>query len=135
MRIVIWSVLGWLAIIPVAIANGALREFVLVPWLGLGFAQPLSGLLLIACIGAVVWFLIGRIGERSRTSFVAIGVLWGLATFLFETAMVFGQGHSWDRVAQQYSFADNNLWPLVMLWVIVAPLSVAWLRGRIITPG
>lgn len=40
------AILIWLALLAVAIANGGLRETVLVPWLGRGLAQAASTLML-----------------------------------------------------------------------------------------
>ena len=48
------AVLIWMLLIPIAILNGGLREYVLVH-LGV-IAQPLSGIILSACIFAAAFF-------------------------------------------------------------------------------
>ena len=49
------AILIWMLLIPVAILNGGLREYVLI-YLGV-IARPLSGIILSACIFAVAFFL------------------------------------------------------------------------------
>jgi hypothetical protein len=130
MRVAMWSALCWMAIVPLAIVNGGIREFFLAPRLGIRVAQPISGLLLIGCIVLVAWVLVRSIQPRTWTTFLVIGLAWGAATFAFELAIMVLQGQGWERIRGQYSFADNNLWPVVMLWVIAAPLAMARLRAH-----
>lgn len=50
------AILIWMLLIPIAILNGGLREYVLV-YLGV-IARPLSGIILSSCIFAVAFFMI-----------------------------------------------------------------------------
>lgn len=120
-RLVFWAALAWIIIIPLAIANGLLREFVLTPWLGLRLAQPISGLLLILCITAVAGLLVKRVGAQRQRTWIVIGIAWGIATFAFECLMLVMAGKGLADLAAQYDFTDNNIWPLVLLWTISAP--------------
>ena len=67
------AILIWMLLIPVAILNGGLREYVLI-YLGV-IARPLSGIILSACIFAVAFFLIPKIRNCIRFDYLLIGIL------------------------------------------------------------
>lgn len=129
MRVLIWSSVGWAAIVPLAIANGALRQAVLAPRLGIRTAQPISGILLMLAIAVVAWLLVGRLGPQRHRTWVVIGAGWLLATLAFEFGMGLVAGRSWPELLAPYRFVDNNIWPVVLLWVVVAPMTIARARG------
>ena len=120
-RLIIWATMAWISIVPLAIANGLLRQFVLGPWLGLPIAQPISGVLLILLIAGVAWAFVRIVGPRHIAAGLAVGLVWGLATFVFECVMLFSAGKGFSDLVAQYDFTNNNIWPLVLLWTIVAP--------------
>lgn len=130
-RIVGWSLLGWLLVVPCAVANGALRQGLLIPWWGTAIAQPVSGLLLIAIIAAIVAWMVERIGPQPARVFVVVGCGWLVATFLFELGLGLAAGRPPAELLAAYRFADHDLWPLVMLWVAVAPWLIARWRGLV----
>ena len=123
-RITLWTTMAWIAIIPLAIANGLLRQFVLSPFLGVGLAQPLSGFLLILAIAGVAWLLVRRVKALGQKVWLVIGCAWGVATLGFEYLMLTMSGKGFDDLVSQYNFTDYNIWPLVHLWTIVAPISL-----------
>ena len=63
-KVLLKSAAVWLAIVPCAILNGALREGVLRPMLGESVALPVSGLLLMGIILLLSWLFIPRLGGR-----------------------------------------------------------------------
>lgn len=128
-HLLFWSVAGWIAVVPCAIANGALRELVLRPRLGVRVAQPISGVLGSIIIGVIVFVMVGQIGPRPAMTFLLIGGGWVVATLAFEFSMGFASRKSWHEMLAQYRFADNNLWTLVVLWIAVAPWLLARWRG------
>ncbi|MDA3959302.1 MAG: hypothetical protein PF961_00825 [Planctomycetota bacterium] len=130
-NILLWSAATWLLVIPLAVANGVLRQAVLIPWLGTKLAYPISGALLIAAIAAVACLLVSRLGPRHAMVWVSIGIAWGTATFCFELLMLRAANKGWDALVQQYNFSDNNIWPLVMVWTLLAPLLVATWRKQV----
>lgn len=121
----------WLLILGCAVLNGALREVVLVPHLGKPGALVLSGILLSACIvlvslGSIRW--LGRLGT-SRA--LLVGLFWLCLTLAFEFG--FGrlvQHRTWSELLEAYTFKDGNIWPLVLVVTLFAPLLAARLRGR-----
>jgi hypothetical protein len=40
---------------------------------------------------------------------------------LFEVALVRGSGKPWSDVGEQYAIWKGSLWPLLVLWLLVAP--------------
>jgi hypothetical protein len=123
----------WFLILLLAIANGALRETLLVPALGVPAAPMLSGLLLGSAIFLAAWFLLPR--SKSSGEPWAIGGLWLALTLVFEFS--FGRlvaGKSWAELFAAYRFENGNLWPLILLLTFLAPKLVArWRRTR--APG
>jgi hypothetical protein len=121
----------WALILVLAILNGALREAVLLPALGKPWGLTLSGLLLAACIVAVALAFVPRIVRQGGVEPWRIGLRWLVLTLVFEFG--FGrlvQGRSWDELLQAYTFADGNLWPLVLVVTAVAPSLAVWRAGR-----
>ena len=112
----------WLLILVCAVANGALREAVLVPWLGRTAALVLSGLLLSACVLAAALLLVAWLPRLPARHCIGIGCGWLAATLAFEFG--FGrlvQGKAWAELIEAYRFHDGNLWPVVLLVMLVAP--------------
>lgn len=121
------AVAVWALILPLAIANGAFREAVLLPGLGNPWAQMLSGLLLSACIVGVAAVFVPRIGRDKSMRPWRIGLLWLALTLVFEFG--FGRlvaGRSWPELFAAYTFADGNIWPLVLVVTACAPSLAVW---------
>ena len=119
----------WLLILGLAIANGGFRDAVLLPALPRHAAYVVSGLILMACVFGVTGLFVSRLGVRSSTGYALIGLFWLVLTLLFEFGFgLLMRGESLASLLQAYTFRDGNLWPLVLLAVAVAPLTVARLR-------
>lgn len=112
----------WIAILVLAIANGALREAVLVPCFGTPAATFASGLLLSAAV-----FLVAFAGSRwygpplGACRAWVVGTSWLALTIVFEFSFGRWQGKSWDELLAAYTFADGNLWLVVLAVVLVSP--------------
>ena len=131
LRQAIKAIAVWALILPLAILNGAFREAVLLPSLGNPWAQALSGLLLSACIIAVAVVFVPRLVRRGSMQPWQMGALWLALTLVFEFG--FGRlvlGRSWPDLLAAYTFADGNIWPLVLLITAAAPSLAARLPGR-----
>lgn len=125
------AALAWLTILLLAIGNGLLREAALVPRLGRVAGTMASGLVLIAAVFAVAWLLLRWRPARSPAQAWRLGLGWLAATLLFETGFGLARGLSWPELASAYTFADGNLWPLVLVAVLLAP----WLCTRMRRDG
>jgi hypothetical protein len=122
------AVITWLGILILAIANGGLREAVLIPRFGQQAGLVASGMLLALLVLAAAFATIRWIGVPGRGW--DVGGLWLVLTLLFELS--FGrlvQHKSGAEILRAYTFADGNTWPLVLLAVAAAPaLARAVLR-------
>lgn len=115
-------ILAWLPMVLIAIANGAARD------LGYGRslselpAQQISTLSGIVLFGIFIWFIVRALQPASLRHAAAIGLLWLGMTLAFE--FLFGHyiaGKSWSLLLADYDLAAGRLWPLIPLWVALAP--------------
>lgn len=118
----------WLAIVPIAIANGALRQAVLFPAFGPTCGLALSGVILCAIIFVAAWLAVRWYGDRARRYGMAIGALWLVLTLGLEVGMALGTDRSLDDVGRALNPATGNLWVLVLLTTLFAPAIAARLR-------
>ena len=124
------ALLGWLLILVCAVINGAFREGLLVPQLGQVAALALSGLLLAACIVALSLALVPWFGALGVSGCLRVGVLWLTLTLIFEFGFGrFVQHKSWRQLLAPYTFQGGDLWPLVLVVTLLAPLLASRLRG------
>ena len=121
---------SWLVILALAFANGAFRELLLVPRLGNPWALLLSGLLLCGCVVLVAGWSLGRLPVATTRQALGVGALWLALTLAFEFG--FGrlvQGKSWGELLGAYTFAHGNLWPLVLLVILLGPAAAHRLKA------
>ena len=76
---VLRALLVWVVLLLLAIANGVLREAVLIPRLGGPSGLVLSGLLLSALILVLAWWLLPWIGVRGHGPLLLTGLVCGAA--------------------------------------------------------
>ncbi len=119
----------WAAIIPMAIANGILRDAVLVRSLGQKKARTVSGLSLSTLIMAWTILTIPWLPLPDLMQYAGVGLLWLTLTVLFE--FLFGRivaRKSWQELLRAYRFENGDIWPLVLMAVAVSPVAAALLR-------
>ena len=121
----------WFLILALAIANGALREGVLLKSLERSTAFTVSGLLLITCILAVALVSIGWLGRLTLAQYALVGVFWLGLTLAFEFGFGLLRGQSLAALLDAYRFKDGNIWPIVLAVTAAAPLFAAYLRGLV----
>ncbi|MDO6442367.1 MULTISPECIES: hypothetical protein [unclassified Marinobacter] len=119
----------WASILVLAIANGVLREFVLIPFLGTPAALVLSGLLLSTLIIGVAYLSLPWLQVRRPVQLWAIGLGWLALTLIFEISFGLWQGKSWPELLAAYTFKGGNVWPVVLVATAVGPYIAAQLRG------
>jgi hypothetical protein len=125
------ALLAWLVILVLAIANGALREAVLIPSLGRPAGLILSGVLLCLLVALVAHGLVRSRGSFTASQGLYIGTLWLGLTLVFEfTFGRFVQHKSWNELLEAYAFKEGNLWPLVLVVVLLAPLAAALWQAK-----
>ena len=77
------AIVVWLLILALAFANAALREAVLVPWIGKVRGLTLSGLILSALVLGVAYLTLPWIGAMRVIELFAVGIGWLVFTLLF----------------------------------------------------
>lgn len=116
----------WFLIIPIAILNGGLRENVLIK---LGTATlPLSGIILSICIFVVAFLFIPKIKDCKKTDYIFIGIIWCCLTNLFDLSMFVMDGGGILDLVKQYYFWTGNLWIVVVLSTLSAPILAGIIR-------
>ena len=119
----------WVAILLLAVVNGALREAILVPRLGPAPGLVLSGVLLSCLILIAAYLLLPWLGTRSTSQRVLIGLGWLFLTLAFEFSFGLLRGKTMAELFSAYAFKDGNIWPLVLAVTAMAPWLAAKLRG------
>ena len=116
----------WFLIIPIAILNGGLRENVLIK-LGTA-ALPLSGIILSLCIFVMSFLFIPKIKDCKKTDYIFIGIIWCCLTNLFDLSMFVMDGGGIIDLVKQYYFWTGNLWIVVVLSTLSAPILAGIIR-------
>lgn len=125
----------WFAILVLAFVNGLLREAVMVKSFERNVAFTLSGVILIAGIVVVSVLSIRWIGRFTLPQYLAIGLLWLVLTLAFEFGFGMLRGNSLATILDAYRFRDGNIWPIVLVVVLLAPAIGAFARGLILKGG
>ena len=124
------ALLVWIGILFLAIANGWLRERLLIPAFGSPAALVLSGALLSLLILVTAYALVPWLGPLVSSQCLYVGLIWLGLTLAFE--FTFGrsvQHKSWPELLQAYTFKGGNIWPIVLIVIVLAPFIAAKLRG------
>lgn len=125
-EVVLRAVGLWLVILALAIANGALREAVLIPKLGNASGLILSGVLLSGLVLLVAYLGLPWLRAEGR-ELIRIGLGWLAVTLVFEFSFGLLRGKPLGEILAAYTFKGGNIWPVVLLVVAMAP----WLAGKI----
>ena len=125
---IIKSLPTWLMIIPLAVLNGALRDFALRSLLG-WYALPVSGVLLCGMILLLAWLRVPRFVRGGSRQLVLAGVVWAVLAVIFECLLGIALNRQWVDLAAAYDVSSGNLWLLVVVCVGCAPWLAARMRG------
>jgi hypothetical protein len=118
----------WLAILGLAILNGALREKLLIPAAGSIAGQVISGAILSFCILIVAFLAAPWYGPLVSRQWLLLGFFWLLLTVVFEFSFGrFALHKTWTELFAAYTFRGGNIWPIVLLVAFLSP----WLAARI----
>lgn len=119
----------WAGILMLAVANGALREAVLVPRLGRTAGLVLSGTSLSTLILLVAYLSLPWLGVRRPAELLGVGLAWLALTLVFEFSFGLLRGRPLSEILQAYTFSDGNIWPIVLAVTALAPYAAARFRG------
>lgn len=129
MVVALKALLIWFGILALAIANGVLRESVLVQAFEKPAALVLSGLLLSALIIGVAYLSLPWLNTSSPRMLCIIGLGWLVLTLAFEFSFGLWQGKTWFELLEAYTLKGGNIWPIVLATTAFAPYIAAKLRG------
>jgi hypothetical protein len=125
------ALLVWLLMIPLAFANGTLRQFGYGPRLGEPAAHQLSCVTAVFAFGILVVVTSRRWPFTNYSQALSVGGLWAVLTVAFETALGRMRGMPWRDVLADYALWDGHLWGIVVLFLAMAPsLILAFERSR-----
>ena len=119
----------WAAILALAVANGGLREAVLIPRLGTVAGQAFSGVLLSVLVLAVAYLALPWLRARGAGQLWGVGLGWLALTLVFEFSFGLLRGRTLAELLAAYRFEGGNLWPVVLAVTALAPWLAARLRG------
>jgi hypothetical protein len=121
----------WVAILVLAIGNGALREVLFSPRIGPHIGRMLSTVLLCVLIMAVAWLAIPWIAPSTRGRALAAGGCWLILTLAFEfLAGHYLFGDPWEKLLAEYNLFRGRIWLLVPIVTFLAPVWAHGLRAR-----
>ena len=124
-------VLAWVAMLMIAVANGALRRATFAKIMPEVRAHQLSTLIGSVLIGLFIWLVIRRWPPSSGRQALLIGIIWVLLTVSFEFFMGLVLAHrSLAEVFRDYNLLEGRVWVLFLIWLTLAPWAFFRLRGR-----
>jgi hypothetical protein len=113
---------AWFTMLGVAMVNGGLRDMTYGKQLPELLTNQLSCLSGIILLGIVIYLYVRRWSLGSARQALYIGLFWMVLTVAFEFLFFHYVGrHSWAELMANYDIANGRLWPLVLLWVLIAP--------------
>ncbi len=130
---VLWGILAWVYMVSLFIAISALREFILIPYIGEELALPISGLLSVFSIFILAYnFMCCIQFPRNNVAFWVLGALWVVFTLSFEyVVQIQFIGRDISALSQMFLFkgviADNIYLPII-LPIFAAPWMLSRLR-------
>lgn len=122
---------SWIPGIPIAIANGILRELLFRRFLPELAAHQLSAASFVVFFGLYVWLIMKWLRLPSGRQALRLGLTWLLLTVAFE--FLFGHfvmGQSWQALFNDYNLLAGRVWVLVLLWIAAAPIFLYRMRRR-----
>lgn len=115
-------ILLWVAMLVVAVVNGAIRDLWYTKHVGELRAHQLSTATAVVLFGLFTWFSIRAWPPGSSRQAIQIGLTWFVMTLAFE--FLFGHyvaRHPWSRLLHDYDLLAGRVWIFVPVWIAVAP--------------
>lgn len=119
----------WIVFVVLAILNGSLRVYVIIPITGNYIGHVISSIILSTIIFVGTYLFIKKKNLAASNYLVAIGALWLFMTIAFE--FLFGHfvmNHPWEKLLADYNIFKGRVWILVLFATFLSPI----LSGRLI---
>ena len=125
------SFLVWLLMMAAESVHGALRTFLLVPYVGDFRARQIGAIAGSAIILALAYLFIEWIGEKDTGALLIVGLMWLVMTLAFEfTLGRFALGYDWQRILEDYDVSKGGLLLFGVTFMALSPLVASALRCR-----
>ncbi|MFC7096726.1 hypothetical protein [Halobaculum marinum] len=122
---------AWAAMAVLAVANGVFRELAIIPRIGEYPGHVVSTALLVAAILAVAYAYFARTPDAYTVrELAAIGLGWMVMTVGFEFLVGYAEGTPVSVTLDQYDVLAGQVWILVPVTLVAAPLLFGRSRGR-----
>jgi hypothetical protein len=113
----------WVAMLAIAIINGAVREAWLIPGFGEQRGHQASTVLLSTMILVLTFATVSWIAPTDRRQALFIGLGWVGLTLAFEfLAGHYASGKAWRELLAEYDILHGRTWILVLITTGLAPL-------------
>lgn len=120
----------WVALLGVAIANGAFREVWLIPRVGDRTGHQISTVLLATAIVLVTLMAVRWLAPATTAQVLGIGAGWVVMTLAFEFLVGhYVGGTPWQDLLADYDVLHGRIWILVLAATGAAPWIAASIRG------
>lgn len=121
--------LAWFAMLLLAVANGALRDFTYGRHVSELHAHQLSTLSASVLFAILIYVYVQRWPPVSARQALAIGLFWMTLTVAFEFLFFhYVAGHPWTGLLANYDLMHGRIWILLLAWVALAPWLFYCLR-------
>jgi hypothetical protein len=118
---------AWVGGAVLAVANGTVRELVLLPRMNQSTAHQPSTASLLALLSGYFWVLHRWRPIRAAATAGRIGATWVLLTVTFGLGH-YVEGKSWSTLTADYDVTDGRIWVFVLLWTAVGPAVIRRLQ-------
>lgn len=126
-RALVYPIGPWLIMAVVAVLNGGFRELVIVPRTGEYLGHLISTVLLVAVVLVVSFLYFTRSPiDYTLLESAIVGVSWLALTVGFEFLVGYVEGTPVSATIAQYDVTAGQVWILVPLTLLVAPLYFGW---------
>jgi hypothetical protein len=115
-------VLASLPLVPIAFFNAAIRETTYINWIGDFAAHQVAVFTGIFFFALYVGWVTKQWRTTSLKQALLIGAEWVAFAIVFEFSWGhLGEGLAWETMLNEYNVFTWHLWPLVLVWIAVAP--------------
>lgn len=115
-------ILAWFLLLVAAVTNGIIRQSFFLDKMEELHAHQLSTFTGILLFALIVWGLSRIWPLESAAQAWTIGFIWLGMTLAFEFLFFhYVGGKPWDVLLRDYNILEGRVWPLILVWVTVAP--------------
>lgn len=121
MNIYIKYFIAWIALLVLAILNGAFRDMGYKKNTGDLLAHQLSTVILVLLFITATAFIVKHYPPVSASQALLLGLSWMALTLGFEFGFGRYRGNSWEKLFADYNIMEGRIWILVPLCLAIAP--------------